>query len=71
MVSSFSVTWQKRWKSPEAVIPAQAGVHNAFKQLDPRLRGDDERITKVKTRFESSSGSPTSIGTWNRIDRRP
>jgi hypothetical protein len=38
-------------KSPEAVTPAQAGVHNPLKQLDPRLRGDDEKITS-KTFYE-------------------
>jgi len=38
-------------KSPEAVTPAKAGVHNPLKQLDPRLRGDDEKITS-KTFYE-------------------
>jgi len=31
-------------KSPETVTPAKAGVHNQLKLLDPRLRGDDEKI---------------------------
>jgi hypothetical protein len=27
------------------VIPAQAGIHNHMKTLDPRLRGDDRQRT--------------------------
>ena len=34
-------------KCLEVVTPAQAGVHNSLKQLDPRLRGDDEKITSA------------------------
>jgi hypothetical protein len=31
-------------KSPETVTAAKAGVHDQLKLLDPRLRGDDEKI---------------------------
>ena len=34
-------------KRSQAVTPAKAGVQNPLKELDPRLRGDDERITSA------------------------
>jgi hypothetical protein len=33
-------------KSPYAVIPAQAGIHNMLKLLDSRLRGNDKNGQK-------------------------
>jgi hypothetical protein len=34
------------------VIPAQAGIHNCLKTLDPRLRGDD-RTRTIPDRYYS------------------
>jgi hypothetical protein len=47
-------------KSPETVTPAKAGVHNQLKLLDPRLRGDDEKIISA-TFYELIKKGPGSL----------
>jgi hypothetical protein len=42
---------------PEAVTPAQAGVHNPLKRLDPRLRKDDKKIISTTSKELIFSGT--------------
>ena len=35
------------------VIPAQAGIHLQQPEMGPRLRGDDDQVTKIARQFEA------------------